>query len=117
MNAEDECDRGRALVTSAASWRTEMAKWIGEARAAQDAEDSDGGESGPSVSGNPTRARNQRWTPMKLSQLFGGEVKPPKTRMQVRIDEEAELMEALAEQEEDERPDDGEIEDSGDEYP
>jgi hypothetical protein len=36
----------------------------------------------------------------------GGEVKPPKRRMQVQIDE-AELMEALAEQEEDECPEDG----------
>jgi hypothetical protein len=36
--------------------------------------------------------------------------------MQVQIDEEAELMEALAEQE-DEHLDDGAIEDSGDEHP
>lgn len=39
MDAEDESERGRALVTSEASWRTEMAKWIGEARAAEEAED------------------------------------------------------------------------------
>ena len=38
MDAEDESDRGRALVTTEASWRMEMAKWIGEARAEEVAE-------------------------------------------------------------------------------
>src|SRR5271168_1258134 len=37
MDAE-ESDRGRALVTMEASWRTEMAKWIGEAHAEEEAE-------------------------------------------------------------------------------
>jgi hypothetical protein len=96
-----------------------MAKWIGEARAAEEAEAKDSDDEivpeMPSASGNQTRAR--QWAPMTLSQLFGGEVKHPKTRMQVQIDEEAELMEALAEAEEDAHPDDGEIENSGDEYP
>jgi len=31
MDAEDESDHGRALVTTEASWRTEMAKWIEQA--------------------------------------------------------------------------------------
>ena len=29
---EDETERGRLLVTSEAGWRTEMAKWIADAR-------------------------------------------------------------------------------------
>src|SRR5271168_5580483 len=37
MDAEDESDRGRASVTTEASWRTEMAKWIGEACAEEEA--------------------------------------------------------------------------------
>jgi hypothetical protein len=48
---------------------------------------------------------------------FGGEVKSPKRQTPVWIDKEAELMEALAELEEDECPDDGAIKCSGDEYP
>ena len=39
INAEDESEHGRALVTSEAGWRTEMAKWIGDARSAEEAED------------------------------------------------------------------------------
>jgi len=31
MDAEDESEHGWTLVTSEAGWRTEMAKWIGDA--------------------------------------------------------------------------------------
>jgi hypothetical protein len=43
-------------------------------------------------------------------------VKCPERQWQVHIDEETELMEALAEQQENEHPDDGAIKDSGDEF-
>jgi hypothetical protein len=54
-------------------------------------------------------------TPCKLSVLFGGEVAPP-LRWELVLDEEAALMEALADQEEDEYPDDSAMEGSGDDY-
>ncbi|KAJ7258428.1 ribonuclease H-like domain-containing protein, partial [Mycena haematopus] len=38
---EDEGERGRALVSSTIGWRIEMAKWIADARAAEDAEDTE----------------------------------------------------------------------------
>ena len=38
---EDESERGRALVSSASGWRTEMAKWIAEAREAEREESDD----------------------------------------------------------------------------
>jgi hypothetical protein len=38
---EDETERGQSLVMSRQGWRTEMVKWIGEARAAEIDEDSD----------------------------------------------------------------------------
>ena len=46
--------------------------------------------------------------------LFGGKVRRPERFVQ--IDEEAALMEALAEQMEDDRLDDGAIEQEGDDY-
>jgi hypothetical protein len=47
--------------------------------------------------------------------LFGGE-KPPRSRLPPEeVDAESRLMEALAELEEDERPDDGEVEIPSDE--
>jgi hypothetical protein len=42
IDAEEECDRGRALVNSEEGWQTQMAKWVGDARIAEAAEqDSD----------------------------------------------------------------------------
>jgi len=39
MDAEDESECGQSLVTSEAGCRTEMAKWIGNAWSAEEAED------------------------------------------------------------------------------
>ncbi|THU80901.1 hypothetical protein K435DRAFT_809510 [Dendrothele bispora CBS 962.96] len=35
IDHEDESERGRLLVTNPEGWRTEMARWIGEARQAE----------------------------------------------------------------------------------
>jgi uncharacterized protein YpiB (UPF0302 family) len=112
MEAEDESERGRALVTSEAGWRTEMAKWIGDARAAEDAEDGDSENETPAAAMPRIRVSQQK--PMTLATLFGGKVR--RTERLTVISEEEMLMEALAEQMEDERLDDGAIEQEGDDY-
>jgi hypothetical protein len=112
IDDEDETERGRALVNSEAGWRTEMAKWIGDARAADESDsdsDSDDEVVAPAV-------RITKWSPCKLSVLFGGEVKRSERAGQMEFDEEAALMEAFANQEEDEYPDDGAMEGSGDDF-
>jgi hypothetical protein len=110
MDAEEESDRGRALVTTEAGWRTEMAKWIGDTRA--EAEDTSSDSDNDSPAAVPTRIQAPKR--MTLSTLFGGQVRRPPRLAQ--INEEEVLMEALAEQLEDDRLDDGAIEVDGDEY-
>ncbi|KAJ6573333.1 ribonuclease H-like domain-containing protein [Mycena sp. CBHHK59/15] len=116
---EDSTERGRALVTSAEGWRTEVAKWIGDARAAERMETelvSEGEANDEFSSRLPTRV--PAWKPMTLQVLFGGAEKPRKRRPSKRVmEEEEQLMEALANAEEDDVPDDGAIEiDSDEEY-
>src|ERR1700720_4661324 len=72
MDAEDDSERGRALVTSEASWRTEMAKWIGDARAAEEAEDD--ADSDHETLATP-RVRLPRSKSITLATLFGGKVR------------------------------------------
>jgi hypothetical protein len=114
IDDEDETERGRALVTSEAGWRTEMAKWIGDARLR--AENESDAEPESDDEDLITPARSRKWSPCKLSVLFGGEVARPDRHAQMEFDEEAALMEALADQEEDEYPDDGAMEGSGDDF-
>ncbi|KAJ6509609.1 hypothetical protein DFH09DRAFT_1100883 [Mycena vulgaris] len=109
---EDPSERGRALVSSAQGWRTEVAKWIGEAKAAEraealsDAEVPDDDEVSPRL---PNRLPG--WKPITLQALFGGAQKPRARKPSVRVMEEEEiLMEALPDAAEDECPDDGAIE-------
>ncbi|KAJ6620892.1 hypothetical protein B0H10DRAFT_2432631 [Mycena sp. CBHHK59/15] len=116
---EDSTERGRALVTSVEGWRTEVAKWIGDARAAERMETelvSEGEANDEFSSRLPTRV--PAWKPMTLQVLFGGAEKPRKRRPSKRVmEEEEQLMEALANAEEDDVPDDGAIEiDSDEEY-
>jgi hypothetical protein len=112
IDDEDETEHGRALVNSEAGWRTEMAKWIGDARAA-DESDSDSESDDEVVS---PAVQITKWSPCKLLVLFGGEVKRSERVGQMEFDEEATLMEAFANQEEDEYPDDGAMEGSGDDF-
>ena len=93
-----------------------MAKWIGEARDAELEEESDDDTEADVVVNNRQRGNAVwKWKPLTLALLFGGE-KPPRSRLPPEeIDAESQLMEALAELEEDERPDDGEVEIPSDE--
>jgi hypothetical protein len=113
MDDEDECECGWELVTRVAGWQTEMAKWIGEQQEVDDLDEDL--ENAGSGFGEPTAMPSGEIMPCKLSVLFGGEVAPP-LRQELVLDEEAALMEALADQEEDEYPDDSEMEGSGDDY-
>ncbi|KAJ7589139.1 hypothetical protein C8J56DRAFT_1075543 [Mycena floridula] len=124
IDDEDETERGRLLVTSKAGWRTDMARWIGEMRA-QDSSDSDDDDSDNDQSVNtariPTATSTRKWPKYTLATLFGGLPKPVRPAAAERgvptaFDEEAALMEALADLEEDEIPDDGAMEGSGDDY-
>jgi len=107
---EDESERGRLLVSSKQGWRTEMAKWIAEARAAELDKESDDDDIIPC-----SNARTTKWKPVTLANLFGGQelllLRPASTE----IDAEAALMEALADADEDERLDDGAVEIGSDE--
>ncbi|KAF9060875.1 hypothetical protein BDP27DRAFT_1370138 [Rhodocollybia butyracea] len=115
MNDKDGTKHGHALVSTAEGWRTTMPKWVFDAQEAEREELEGELEDDelpinilplqPSV---PSMTRTSRPFSSTLAKLF--------VSLKV-INKEAELMEALAEVEEDERPDDGGIEiDSADEY-
>jgi hypothetical protein len=112
QDEEDETEQGRLLVQTSAGWRTQMAKWIADAREAEIDEDEDEEEQDEA----PAITRGIRsWKKRLLKDLFGGQSKRPIDR--AVFDAEAALMEATANMEEDERPDDGEVEiDSDEEY-
>ncbi|KAJ6498527.1 ribonuclease H-like domain-containing protein [Mycena vitilis] len=115
---EDTSERGRALVSSPESWRTQLAKWIGDAKASERADNDDDDESDDDDLASRLPNRLPVWKAMTLKVLFG-EAEKPRTRKpsQRVMEEEEELMQALAEAAEDEVPDDGAIEiDSDDEY-
>ncbi|KAF8190313.1 ribonuclease H-like domain-containing protein [Mycena galopus ATCC 62051] len=122
QDAEDEDERGRALVGSTIGWRIEMAKWIADARAVEEADNSeseDKVESPTPISASTSRLRREKsakWAKTTLAVLFGGAPKPVCKFTPDDIDEEAELMEALADAEEEARLDDSAIECSDDEY-
>ena len=87
-----------------------MAKWFGEAQAAELAEDSsDEGEMEEFVV-NDHNSCILKWKPITLAVLFGGQKQLPSWLIPAEIDAESALMQALAEAEEDLPPDDGEIE-------
>ncbi|KAF8187363.1 hypothetical protein K438DRAFT_1764962 [Mycena galopus ATCC 62051] len=62
------------------------------------------------------REKSAKWAKTTLAVLFGGAPKPVRKFTPDDIDKEAEMMEALADAEEDARLDDGAIECSDDEY-
>ncbi|KAJ7893955.1 hypothetical protein B0H14DRAFT_2559575 [Mycena olivaceomarginata] len=99
-----------------------MAKWIADARAAEEAdnaESEDKVEFPTSISATTSRLRREKspkWAKTTLAVLFGGAPKPVRKFTPDDIDEEAELMEALADAEEDGGLDDGAIECSDDGY-
>ncbi|KZP22974.1 hypothetical protein FIBSPDRAFT_737980 [Athelia psychrophila] len=116
---EDETEHRHLLVNSAAGWRMEMAKWVGEARDAEAADDSDddADDTGVNAAFPATAAA---WKPTTLAALFGGIAalqRRPMCLSAAEVTVEAALMEALADIEEDERLDEGAIEiNSDDEF-
>ncbi|KAJ6558647.1 ribonuclease H-like domain-containing protein [Mycena sp. CBHHK59/15] len=118
---EDTSERGRALVSTPEGWRTQLAKWIGDAKAAERAEnsaDTDDDETDDDDLTSRIPNRLPGWKAMTLQVLFGDAEKPRARKPSKQVmEEEEELMQALADAEEDEIPDDGAIEiDSGDEF-
>ncbi|KAJ7882909.1 ribonuclease H-like domain-containing protein [Mycena leptocephala] len=106
--------RTSPLVLSGTGWRTVMAKWIGDAQAAEAEETDSNSDSDDEAAARP---RDSKWKKRTLAQLFGGSIKKHAERLsQAEIDAEAELMvslveaEALADAEEDARLDDGAVE-------
>lgn len=84
---EDEGERGRMLINSRQGWRTEMAKWIGDARDTEavedfDGDDNDGDGDSDIIPPLATSARSNgrtcpfEWKHTPLAVLFGGR-KPP----------------------------------------
>lgn len=115
LDAEDETERGRMLVNSADGWRTEMARWIGAAREADKAEELEYDDDFADDAGAPSTVA---WKPITLATLFGGIVAAKRKSMRMpamEVDEEAALMAALADIEEDARLDAGAIEIDSDE--
>lgn len=117
---EDEDEHGQMLVSNRAGWRTEMAKWIGDARNAeaeevsQVIEDADDSELARAAE---TTSSALEWKPMTLEVLFGGLENRFSGLGAEEINAEGELMEALANLAEEQRLDDGAVEiDSDDEY-
>ncbi|KAJ7915735.1 hypothetical protein B0H13DRAFT_1871854 [Mycena leptocephala] len=105
---EDPSERGRALVSSPTGWRTIMAKWIGDAREAE-REERLATDDEPAIEMRLPHV-SSTWAPMKLVILFGEATKPRARKPSRKAMEEEELlMQALAEQEEDDIPDDGVI--------
>ncbi|KAJ6506677.1 hypothetical protein C8R45DRAFT_922854 [Mycena sanguinolenta] len=97
---EDPSERGHALVSSPETWRTQLAKWIGDARAAEHADDLVNANSNSEASDDDNitpRIPNRlpAWKPMTLQVLFGGAEKPRGRRMSAQMmDEEERLMQA-----------------------
>ena len=112
---EDKAEQDWMLISSRHSWRTEMAKWIAEAWAAELEEDSNDECEAPEPAVNDRGGHIFKWKPMTLAILFGGQKQPPSRLSPAEIDAELALMQALAEVEEDEWLDDGEIEIPSDE--
>ena len=96
------------LVASRTSWRCEMNKWM------EDERESDENEGQMErQQGHTTRTR---WLPHSLGLLFGGTATRPVQRPRCNFTHETLLMELMAAECEDEIPDDGELEGSGDDY-
>jgi hypothetical protein len=114
QNNEDEDEHGQLLVTTMEGWRTNMARWIGVAWDAECEDESDKDAEPLELLGN---SHATAWRPVMLTKLFGGQKECPLWLLPAEIDAESELMQALAEVDEDEHPDDGAVEiASEDEY-
>ena len=88
-----------------------MVKWIGDACAADDYDSKDDSD----ILAPATSSCEFKWKKTKLEILFGGLLKRSE-RVQMAVDQEIELMEALDNEEEDVIPDDGAIDCSDDDF-
>ncbi|KAJ7431571.1 ribonuclease H-like domain-containing protein [Mycena galericulata] len=108
---ENVSGRGPALVSSSPRWRAELSKWILSVQEADEDSNSDSADDEASQADTqPPKARG--WVKKSLAVLFGGPEAKAKLTIRIskrEIDAEAELMEALADAEEEEQPDDGAI--------
>jgi hypothetical protein len=111
LDDEDKTECRQLLVTTAAGWRTEMAKWIGDACTAND----DDSEDDSNILAPATSSHEFKWKNTKLEILFGGLPKRSE-RVQTAVNQEIELMEALANEEEDAIPDHSAIDCSDDDF-
>ncbi|KAJ7223699.1 ribonuclease H-like domain-containing protein [Mycena rebaudengoi] len=120
----DLTEREPAVISTAEGWRMVMGKWIADARAAEveAAENGSADDDDENDEEIPARTGTSRWKKKTLAQLFGASTKKPAQRLsQDEIEAEAVLMvalaeaEAIAEAEEDARPDDGGMEIPSDE--
>ncbi|KAJ6623132.1 hypothetical protein B0H10DRAFT_2187251 [Mycena sp. CBHHK59/15] len=94
QNDEDPSERGDALVSSAEGWRTQVARWIGDAKAAERVE-----RETRTTMPSPTPSQARKPLPV----LFSGAEKPRNRKPSPRVMEEEEmLMQQLAEDAEDE---------------
>ncbi|KAJ6546379.1 hypothetical protein B0H10DRAFT_1969633 [Mycena sp. CBHHK59/15] len=96
QNDEDPKEWGHMLVSSAEGWRTQVAKWIGDARKAE--------------RDNTDDEDNETIMPRVPNLLFGRAEKPQARKLSPWVMEEEEMMEQLADAVEDEYPDDSAIE-------
>ncbi|KAK7055666.1 ribonuclease H-like domain-containing protein [Favolaschia claudopus] len=123
---KNEGSRRSMTVSSAAGWRREMGRWIAETREAElqesleefDEWDDENSGIPPAPTASSSRAeppKPRKWQTMTLKALFGGAKKPVRKFAEKEINAEAELMEALADAEEDARLDDGAVECDDDE--
>ena len=106
QNNEDEGEHSCLLITRE-GWWTNMARWIG---VAQDAKHEDENNEDAKLLALLGNGRMAAWKPISLAKHFGGQNKHPLQLLPVEIDAESELMQALAEVDEDERLDDGAVE-------
>ena len=88
-----------------------MAKWIGDTCATVD----DDSEDDSDIPAPAPSSCEFKWEKTKLEVLFGRLLKKSE-RIQPAVDQEMELMEALANEEEDAIPDDGAIDHSDDDF-
>ncbi|KAF7295822.1 DUF659 domain-containing protein [Mycena chlorophos] len=111
---EDETERGRQLVQGEAGWRTELARWIGMARAAE-LQESDDLPTPQEVSAEVRAAAAAKWTKVTLESLFKGAKPPPRPSLD-EIDARADVdyLNDLADAEEDAIPHDGAVYDEAD---
>jgi len=107
QNDEDEDERGRLLITTREGWRTDMARWIGAAWDAKCENESNKDAELLEPLGN---YRATAWKSVTLAKLFGGQNERPSRMLPAEVDAESKLMQALAEIDEDEHPNDREVE-------